>query len=369
MQLGDYICFDVIGTGTTATVYHAIHTDSNQQVAIKIIDDIDSQNEINCTMENIRNEIALFQELDHPKIIHFYEMFECNNRINIVMELAQDGSLIEMIEHGKIDLAKSQDIFIQIVEGINYLHNTKKVVHRDLNAENILFNGNEVKICDFGFSKIFEPSRNELMSTRCGSPAYASPELINGHHYDQKTDIWSLGIILYHMVTGHLPFMDCNIQRLFTKIVKTDFEIPDYLSTEFELIALLRGMLEKNPQKRYSINEVMQSPWMSLSYQVHKKAMVPESKATQSFVVRNIQTDQNLFLPCKKTMSKKAIILTPQISGGRIGWSHPINKSSSFGLSKGKGYARLHNSGCMELKREIPARSLMVDLDQFKILS
>ena len=136
-------------------------------------------------------------------------------------------------------------------------------MHRDLKPENIMLieeDGNiNIRMIDFGLSKIYK--NQDKIHTACGSPSYAAPEILEGKSYDGlKADIWSLGIVLFAMTCGHLPFDDKEEQRLFSKIVYSHFHLPSYLSTP--LTDLLKQMLQKNPEERINIEEIKRHPWL-----------------------------------------------------------------------------------------------------------
>jgi 5'-AMP-activated protein kinase, catalytic alpha subunit len=150
-------------------------------------------------------------------------------------------------------------IYQQIIAGIDYIHQSG-VCHRDLKPENLLLDYDKtLKIVDFGLSNLYEPP-DGLLKTACGSPCYAAPEMIAGKKYrGLKTDIWSAGVILYAMVAGFLPFEDPKTSNLYKKILAGDFKIPKFLSTD--CAHLLSKILEVNPEKRYSIEDIRSHPW------------------------------------------------------------------------------------------------------------
>ena len=149
--------------------------------------------------------------------------------------------------------------FKQIVNAIEYLH-CNGIVHRDLKAENLLLTAdNRIVLADFGFSNFY--SSNTLLSTWCGSPPYAAPELFEGKKYlGPKVDIWSLGVVLYVMACGSLPFDGTTLQSLRSRVLNGKFRIPYFMSNELE--HLLRHILVVDPEKRYSIAQIKLHKWM-----------------------------------------------------------------------------------------------------------
>jgi serine/threonine protein kinase len=142
-------------------------------------------------------------------------------------------------------------------ETIRYLHEDVQIVHRDVKLENWMMNrGLQVKLIDFGMSK----PTTDVLSTGCGTYAYLSPEMILGEAYSTKTDVWSLGVVLFAMVTGRLPFVGASDQMVFYNIVYSEPQYPVHMSEDLQ--ALLTHMLEKNPEERWSMREVLDSDWM-----------------------------------------------------------------------------------------------------------
>ena len=153
-------------------------------------------------------------------------------------------------------------MFFQLVLSLEYLHKVKKIVHRDLKAENILLDrNNNIRVVDFGLSKAFEEGKPYL-ETQCGSPAYVSPEIIKEQPYTSASDIWSAGVLLYAMVLGSLPFNSDhdNLGDLLRKILEENVELPESLSRD--LRDLLKKMLIKDPRKRIRLEEVKDHAWL-----------------------------------------------------------------------------------------------------------
>ncbi|XP_013793398.2 serine/threonine-protein kinase SIK3-like, partial [Limulus polyphemus] len=167
--------------------------------------------------------------------------------------------LDNLVAHGRMNENEARNKFQQILGAISYCHQ-KRVVHRDLKAENLLLDAEmNIKIADFGFSNYFEPGK--CLSTWCGSPPYAAPELFEGKQYDgPKADIWSLGVVLYVLVCGALPFDGSTLQSLRTRVLAGKIRIPFFMSTECE--HLIRHMLIVDPQKRFTIQQIIEHKWM-----------------------------------------------------------------------------------------------------------
>ena len=271
-----------IGTGSTCEVFQGISLLSDYPVAIKIIPISNEEKR-----QKVISEIVINQSLEHPHIIRCIDYFNFDKYVAIVTEFAANGCLFSYFSHymstnpdaGLIMNNQTvQKIFTQVVKAVGYLHNVEKVAHRDLKPENILLTDKfDAKLSDFGLSKKCEPEENMLMQTRCGSPHYVAPEIITAETcrrkavagmtyqicekkcYDEKADVWSLGVILYLLSTGHLPFSDSNLDKLFHKIVEEPlrFNEKSLKTIPIQLQELIGHMLEKDPSNRYSIEDVL----------------------------------------------------------------------------------------------------------------
>jgi serine/threonine-protein kinase HSL1, negative regulator of Swe1 kinase len=173
--------------------------------------------------------------------------------------MVDGGELFDyLVDKGKLKEEEGLDFFQQIIFGIHYCH-AHLIVHRDLKPENLLLNARkEVKIADFGMASLI---RNQnLLATSCGSPHYASPEVIAGSKYDgMSSDMWSCGVVLYALMTGRLPFDDNHVRKLFSKIKKGVFEIPSYVNPS--CADLIKRLLTVDPEKRATIEETINHPW------------------------------------------------------------------------------------------------------------
>ncbi|XP_077633701.1 serine/threonine-protein kinase SIK3 isoform X4 [Crocuta crocuta] len=200
--------------------------------------------------------------LCHPHIIRLYQVMETERMIYLVTEYASGGEIFDhLVAHGRMAEKEARRKFKQIVAAVYFCH-CRNIVHRDLKAENLLLDANlNIKIADFGFSNLFTPG--QLLKTWCGSPPYAAPELFEGKEYDgPKVDIWSLGVVLYVLVCGALPFDGSTLQNLRARVLSGKFRIPFFMSTECE--HLIRHMLVLDPSKRLSMEQICKHKWMKL---------------------------------------------------------------------------------------------------------
>ncbi|XP_047549692.1 serine/threonine-protein kinase SIK3 isoform X6 [Lutra lutra] len=258
-RIGYYEIDRTIGKGNFAVVKRATHLVTKAKVAIKIIDktQLDEEN-----LKKIFREVQIMKMLCHPHIIRLYQVMETERMIYLVTEYASGGEIFDhLVAHGRMAEKEARRKFKQIVTAVYFCH-CRNIVHRDLKAENLLLDANlNIKIADFGFSNLFTPG--QLLKTWCGSPPYAAPELFEGKEYDgPKVDIWSLGVVLYVLVCGALPFDGSTLQNLRARVLSGKFRIPFFMSTECE--HLIRHMLVLDPSKRLSMEQICKHKWMKL---------------------------------------------------------------------------------------------------------
>lgn len=258
VRVGYYELEKTIGKGNFAVVKLATHVVTRTKVAIKIIDKtaLDEEN-----LTKIFRETAILKRLRHPHITRLYQLMETNQTIYMVTEYASKGEIFDhLVDKGRMSETEAKRIFSQIVSAVMYCH-SQGVVHRDLKAENLLLDHNlNIKLADFGFSNQF--TEGCQLSTWCGSPPYAAPELFQGLKYDgPKADIWSLGVVLYVLVCGSLPFDGATLQTLRNVVIEGKFRIPYFMSQDCE--HLIRHMLLVDPDKRYSLTQIIRHRWLT----------------------------------------------------------------------------------------------------------
>ncbi|XP_040842610.1 serine/threonine-protein kinase SIK1 isoform X1 [Ochotona curzoniae] len=257
LRVGFYDVERTLGKGNFAVVKLARHRVTKTQVAIKIIDKtrLDSGN-----LEKIYREVELMKLLNHPHIIKLYQVMETKDMLYIVTEFAKNGEMFDYLTaHGHLSEKEARRKFCQILSAVEYCH-SHRIVHRDLKTENLLLDADmDVKLADFGFGNFYNPG--EPLSTWCGSPPYAAPEVFEGKEYEgPQLDIWSLGVVLYVLVCGSLPFDGPTLPSLRQRVLEGRFRIPFFMSQDCE--SLLRRMLVVDPAKRITIAQIWQHRWV-----------------------------------------------------------------------------------------------------------
>ncbi|XP_041721245.1 MAP/microtubule affinity-regulating kinase 3 isoform X4 [Coregonus clupeaformis] len=264
-HIGNYRLLKTIGKGNFAKVKLARHILTGREVAIKIID----KTQLNPTsLQKLFREVRIMKILNHPNIVKLFEVIETEKTLYLVMEYASGGEVFDyLVAHGRMKEKEARAKFRQIVSAVQYCHQ-KHIVHRDLKAENLLLDADmNIKIADFGFSNEFV--MGSKLDTFCGSPPYAAPELFQGKKYDgPEVDVWSLGVILYTLVSGSLPFDGQNLKELRERVLRGKYRIPFYMSTDCE--NLLKRFLVLNPAKRGTLevreegqNQIMKDRWIN----------------------------------------------------------------------------------------------------------
>ncbi|XP_052458278.1 serine/threonine-protein kinase MARK2 isoform X10 [Carassius gibelio] len=261
-HIGNYRLLKTIGKGNFAKVKLARHVLTSKEVAVKIID----KTQLNSSsLQKLYREVRLMKFLNHPNIVKLFEVIDTEKTLYLVMEYASGGEVFDyLVAHGRMKEKEARAKFRQIVSAVQYCHQ-KCIVHRDLKAENLLLDADmNIKIADFGFSNEF--TMGNKLDTFCGSPPYAAPELFQGKKYDgPEVDVWSLGVILYTLVSGSLPFDGQNLKELRERVLRGKYRIPFYMSTDCE--NLLKKFLILNPTKRGSLEQIMKDRWMNVGHE------------------------------------------------------------------------------------------------------
>ncbi|XP_052774404.1 serine/threonine-protein kinase Nek8-like isoform X1 [Mya arenaria] len=248
----------VVGRGAYGTVHLCLRLSDKKQVIIKQIPVEQMTKE---ERQAALNEVIVLSMLSHPNIIEYYENFLEDKALMIVMEYAHGGTLLDFLQSQNGRLLEEEEIlffFAQMLLSIQHVH-SKQILHRDLKTQNILLDKTKrvIKIGDFGISKVL--SSKSKAYTVVGTPCYISPELCEGKPYNQKSDIWALGCVLYELASLKRAFEAANLPALILKIMRGTFSpISEHYSNE--LRSLILSMLHLDPSKRPDINQIMAQP-------------------------------------------------------------------------------------------------------------
>ncbi|CAG9461857.1 unnamed protein product [Pedinophyceae sp. YPF-701] len=261
-RIGGYELSHVLGEGTYATVRYAERIATGEPVAVKVVN---REKIARAGMqENLAREIAILKTLKHPHIVDLKSVMATEARIYLVLEYCSSGELFHRISrsHG-LPCDDARRVLWQLIDAVGFCH-SQGVYHRDLKPENVLLGRNlEVKLTDFGLSSLPDSQRRTpLLTTLCGTPNYAAPEVLARQPYHgAPADVWSLGVVLFTAVVGRLPFDEPNSAVLFRKIAAADYVCPSWVPSTIQ--RLLRRMLEPDPELRATIEELRRDPWLS----------------------------------------------------------------------------------------------------------
>ena len=255
--LSDYNIKGIIGKGTFSIVKLGEHKKTKEKVAIRIM----QKNKILSKDDLIRieREIEILKRLNHPNVIKIHKIYDDEKKFYIIMEFCENGELFNRIVEKKYLTEDEAALFYyQLINGLEYIHKNN-IVHRDLKPENLLLSKNDLlKIIDFGLSNY--TGNDILLGTPCGSPCYASPEMVSGKRYNgYMIDVWSTGIILFAMVCGYLPFEDNDNEILFSKILKCKIHYPKIMGNL--TLDLMKKIITPDPKKRITLEQIKQHPF------------------------------------------------------------------------------------------------------------
>ena len=261
-----YEMLDDLGEGIFGSVKLGVEKKTKERVAIKIIKKKKAKPS---DMELVRTEIDIMKLCHHPNVVHLLDHFENADYIFIVMEYIRGGRLTDYMKEKKFHFSEKRaaEIIYEIALGVKYLHKYG-IIHRDLKPDNIMLTESNdkghIKIMDFGLSKIL--GKKEKTSDGFGTLTFVSPEVLIRKPYNKEIDIWSIGVILYLILSGDLPFDDeeDDEQKIAKSIVFNEVEFPSkkFGNKSKEVIELIKRCLTKEPKERIKIDEIIKSDWI-----------------------------------------------------------------------------------------------------------
>lgn len=251
-QLGEYCVTNYLGAGGMGEVYRAVHTKLGRIAAVKVLSRMEAQPNL---VERFYNEARIQASLQHPAIAMLYDFVNYNGYPCIVMEFVDGQTLDELLRaNGTLPLTETLRIFKAVVEALAYMHH-HNIVHRDIKANNIkITSTGAVKLLDFGISKSASTPQFTEVGSVIGTWQYLAPEQIYEGVSDVRSDVWALGVLLYEMLTGALPFEATTFGSLSQKISKAQFLTPSVLNQSVPpaVEAIVNKCLRKSPAERYA---------------------------------------------------------------------------------------------------------------------
>jgi len=258
----------------------------------------------NDEIQHAKSEKAILQKINHPFLVNLYYTFQDDKNLFFVMEFINGGEMFYHLQNDtKFDEQRTKFYVAEIAVGLDYLH-SQGIIYRDLKPENVLLaSDGHIKMTDFGISKAGLAGKNDRTTTFCGTPEYLAPEVIKGEPYGKEIDWWSLGTIMYEMLTGAPPFMDDDVQKMYVKILKSPIEMPPGLSSDG--CSLLLQLLERDPKKRLKdIETLKRHPFFSninweklVSRHITPPYVPPVKSATSIDMIDEGFTSQSVALP------------------------------------------------------------------------
>uniref|UniRef100_A0A4W5MSL6 Si:ch211-255p10.4 n=1 Tax=Hucho hucho TaxID=62062 RepID=A0A4W5MSL6_9TELE len=277
--VGPYRLEKTLGKGQTGLVKLGVHCITGQKVAIKIVN---REKLSESVLMKVEREIAILKLIEHPHVLKLHDIYENNKYLYLVLEHVSGGELFDyLVKKGRLTPKEARKFFRQIISALDFCH-SHSICHRDLKPENLLLDEkNNIRIADFGMASL--QVGDSLLETSCGSPHYACPEVIRGEKYDgRRADVWSCGVILFALLVGALPFDHDNLRQLLEKVKSGVFHMPHFIPPDCQ--ALLKGMIEVDPDKRLTLEAVQKHSW----YQSGRNEPCPEQPAPRRVCVGRI---------------------------------------------------------------------------------
>nr|XP_026692612.1 hormonally up-regulated neu tumor-associated kinase homolog A [Ciona intestinalis] len=322
-RVSDYLLGTCVGEGSFAKVRLALHCPTKEKVAVKIINKAKARRD-SYVFKNLHREGRILQMVRHPNVVQVLDILETGNNYYLVTELCSGGELIDVVtEQGHLPEETVRRYTYQLVNAVEYLHE-RKIIHRDLKVENLLLDsGGNIKIIDFGLSNTISPVCSDIscaLSTQCGSPAYAAPELLSKKSYGPKVDVWSIGVITFALLVGKLPFTvePFHIPKLCRKMMRGEMNpIPTNISTHCRYF--IRKLLCPDVTQRPNISEVSKLKWI-LTFQPESTRKSMTKTVVSSLLIDKLAGDvrrrHSLMSPLVTSPIEAAVVKEMSVSFG-----------------------------------------------------
>ena len=264
-KISDFQILKELGAGSFGHVYLVSHKITKAQYAIKAIDKRDKSNQNE--KPYFRREIEVMYKIHHPNVVKLFGHFEDNNYCYFIMEYIEKGNIYNLIPHDgkkKLNTKIVASLIKDVISAVYYLHHMKPIIiHRDIKPENVLLGEGLVsKLTDFGWSNYMQ--EDEKRKTVCGTPIYLAPEIIKEEGHDEKVDIWCIGVLLFELITGNVPFQGNDLESLKENILHLRIAWPKDINTDAK--NLIKKILKLDPGSRISLEEMLQHPFISKNF-------------------------------------------------------------------------------------------------------
>ncbi|KAG0744924.1 hypothetical protein G6F57_008901 [Rhizopus arrhizus] len=258
------ICEKQLGVGSFAVVKECIHLSTGEHCAVKII----LKKAITGKQHMLDSEMDILKKVRHEHIVSLHDIYESDDAVYIVTDLCTGGELFQrIVERGTYTEAMAADLVRQMLEGLAYLH-SQDIVHRDIKPENLLFKtadeNAKLLITDFGLSKLLK-DHDQVLTTACGTPGYVAPEVLLGTGHGTPVDLWSVGVIMYTLLSGYTPFYGEDQNELFDAIINGQYDFDEDYWSEIsgEAKLLVNKLLTHDPKERITAEEALNDPWIT----------------------------------------------------------------------------------------------------------